>query len=303
VRGYSPIGTGVEGNSDSTNGVAGSGVIGVSGKGSDTGVDGTGEVGVSGTGVTGVTGTGDFAGVTGTSSSSEGTGVDATSNSPVGVGVHATAPLDPTHYIWARKSWAGLFDGDVQINGDLALLGQDYVVHKQLRYTIDHPIDPANKYLNHYSVQSPDMKNVHDGVVLLDTSGEAIVDLPEWFEALNTHFCYQLTPVGAAGPNLHIAEEIYDSRFKIAGGTPDTKVSWQVTGIRKDQAAEANRISVEEEKPAEEQGLYLHPELYGQREELGIGWARREEQRRQMEERRQRMEENKRQQAGESRTE
>jgi hypothetical protein len=48
------------------------------------------------------------------------------------------------------------------------------------------------------------------------------------------------------------------------------KVSWQVTGIRKDPWANANRIQVEEDKPAKERGHYLHPDLYGQPEKKGI---------------------------------
>jgi hypothetical protein len=48
------------------------------------------------------------------------------------------------------------------------------------------------------------------------------------------------------------------------------KVSWQVTGIRKDPWANAHRIRVEEDKPAKERGYYTYPELYGQPEEKGI---------------------------------
>jgi hypothetical protein len=48
------------------------------------------------------------------------------------------------------------------------------------------------------------------------------------------------------------------------------KVSWQVTGIRKDPWANANRIRVEEDKPAKERGYYIYPDLYGQPEEKGI---------------------------------
>ena len=97
---------------------------------------------------------------------------------------------------------------------------------------------------------------------------------------------YQLTAIGAPGPNLYIAEEIiseatttgYSSSnnnnngnsFKIAGGTSGMKVSWQVTGIRKDAWANANRIKVEEDKPDKEQGYYLYPELYNQPEEKSI---------------------------------
>jgi hypothetical protein len=139
------------------------------------------------------------------------------------------------------------------------------------------------------------MKNVYDGMVALDNKGEAEIELPDWFGALNKDFRYQLTAMGAPGPNLYIAEEISDtstttnyssdssssnqnnnnnsndsSNFKIAGGTSGMKVSWQVTGIRKDPWANANRIRVEEDKPAKERGYYIYPDLYGQPEEKGI---------------------------------
>jgi hypothetical protein len=149
-------------------------------------------------------------------------------------------------------------------------------------FKIDHPLDPANKYLCHSFVESPDMKNIYDGVVMLDNKGEAVIDLPDWFGALNKDFRYQLTAIGSPGPNLYIPEEISDkttnytsnknknSHFKIAGGTSGMKVSWQVTGIRRDPWANANRIQVEEDKSAKERGYYLHPDLYGRPEENGI---------------------------------
>ena len=118
------------------------------------------------------------------------------------------------------------------------------------------------------------MMNIYNGNVILDGSGGAIVTLPEWFETLNRDFRYQLTAVGAPGPNLYVAEEISGNHFKIAGGQPGAKVSWQVTGIRQDAWANANRIPVEEEKPEVERGFYLHPALYGAPEEKGILWAR-----------------------------
>jgi hypothetical protein len=48
------------------------------------------------------------------------------------------------------------------------------------------------------------------------------------------------------------------------------KVSWQVTGIRKDPWANAHRIQVEEDKPAKERGYYMYPELYDQPEKKDI---------------------------------
>ena len=176
--------------------------------------------------------------------------------------------------------YAALLDGKVKITGNLEKAGGSF--------KIDHPLDPANKYLYHSFVESPDMKNVYDGVVVLDNKGKAEIELPDWFGILNKDFRYQLTAIGAPGPNLYIAEEISDttntkyssskrssnknnsSRFKIAGGTSGMKVSWQVTGIRKDPWANANRIRVEEDKPAKERGYYLHPDVYDQPEDKGI---------------------------------
>jgi hypothetical protein len=103
------------------------------------------------------------------------------------------------------------------------------------------------------------------------------VELPEWFEALNggaehrSEYRYQLTCIGGYAP-VYIAQKIEHNRFQIAGGTPGLEVSWQVTGIRHDPYAEAHRIPVEEDKPADELGTYRHPELYGQPEELGVDY-------------------------------
>jgi len=119
------------------------------------------------------------------------------------------------------------------------------------------------------------MMNVYNGNVNLDASGEATVELPNWFEALNKDFRYQLTAIGAPSPNLYIAEKISNNQFIIAGGTAGMEVSWQVTGIRKDAFANANRISVEENKENDNRGKYLHAKELGFSEELEIGYEKR----------------------------
>jgi hypothetical protein len=151
---------------------------------------------------------------------------------------------------------AGQFQGDVNVVGTLTKSAG--------AFKIDHPLDPANKYLTHSFVESPDMMNIYNGTIVLDGKGEAWVSLPGWFEALNRDFRYQLTAIGVPSPNLYIAAEVSGNRFKIAGGQPSAKVSWQVTGIRHDAYAEANRLAVEEDKPAADRGFYLHPEALGQ---------------------------------------
>ncbi len=160
---------------------------------------------------------------------------------------------------------AGRFTGNVAISGNLTKGGGSF--------KIDHPLDPANKYLYHSFVESPDMMNIYNGNIVLGTDGTVVVTLPAYFEALNMDFRYQLTAIGAPGPNLYIAEEIADNHFKIAGGTLGMKVSWQVTGIRHDPYAEAHRIPIEQDKPPQEHGKYLYPKEYGQPITSGIDYA------------------------------
>jgi hypothetical protein len=128
-------------------------------------------------------------------------------------------------------------------------------------FKIDHPLDPANMYLYHSFVESPDMMNVYNGSVTTDKRGMALVTLPDYFEALNRDFRYQLTAIGSFA-QATVAKEIQDNRFAIRTSRPGVKVSWQVTGIRQDAYANAHRIQVEEQKPPREQGHYLHPELF-----------------------------------------
>ncbi|HXI93635.1 MAG TPA: hypothetical protein VNO24_26930 [Blastocatellia bacterium] len=178
----------------------------------------------------------------------------------------------------ATNGLAGRFDGNVEVTGMLSKGGGSF--------KIDHPLDPENKYLLHSFVESPDMKNIYDGLASLDNNGEAIVELPEWFGALNRDFRYLLTALGAPMPGLHIAEEISNNRFRISGGMAGMKVSWQVTGIRQDAWANKNRIRVEENKSEKERGHFLHPEAFGQAEERGITFANQPELMRNLKQRR-----------------
>ena len=128
-------------------------------------------------------------------------------------------------------------------------------------FKIDHPLDPENKTLSHSFVESPDMMNIYNGNATLDAFGRAVVTMPEWFETLNRDFRYQLTCIGGFAP-VYIAREVRGNSFKIAGGKPGMKVSWQVTGVRQDAYANAHRIPVEQDKPAAERGTYLHPDAF-----------------------------------------
>ncbi len=159
--------------------------------------------------------------------------------------------------------YAGYFSGDVGSSGFLSTAGSGM--------KIDHPLDPTNKYLFHNSVQSPEMKTIYDGNITTDNNGYAKVYLPEYFEALNSDFRYQLTVIGDFGQAI-IANEVFNNSFSIRTENPDVKVSWQVTGIRKDAYADSKRTSVEVEKLGQEVGLYQNPGAYGLSETESVNY-------------------------------
>ncbi len=265
VFGQSSAGNGVEGSSPGGTAVYGNGILGVFGQGNS---GGSGVYGNSNSGI----------GVWGDSGSSEGVRGRSTSGTGVhGIGSGFGMVAEGLSYgiatygsvgIYAAptagNTIAGLFGGDVQINGNLSKSSGSF--------KIDHPLDPANKYLSHSFVESPDMKNIYDGTVTLDKNGEAAVQMPEYFTVLNQEFRYQLTAIGAPGPNLYIAQKVANNRFKIAGGKPGMEVSWQVTGIRQDAYARDHRITVEEDK-GKQSGYYLYPAGFGQPREKSIEYA------------------------------
>jgi hypothetical protein len=279
VRGNSGNGPGVWGASTNDIGVRGvtSGNIGggVAGENAATGALGYlawGAFGVYGesSSFTGVGGhSASWIGVHGASGSSDGV-LGQSAGSFGTAGVHGKGMGANSTGVWGEGSGqganqAGYFSGKVDVAGAFSATTKSF--------KIDHPLDPEHKYLYHTSVESPDMMNVYNGNVVLDADGEAKVDLPEWFDALNRDFRYQLTCVGGFAP-VYIADKVRGNTFRIAGGAAGLEVSWQVTGIRQDAWANANRVPVEEEKPAIEQGYFLHPEAFDQPRERSIEWGR-----------------------------
>jgi hypothetical protein len=272
VNGTSTNGSpGVSGTATHGTGIIGNGILGVYGQGNSggSGVYGNSSAGVgvygnsvnndavygSSTNGIGVHGVGSQAGVHG---EGNGYGVLAQGGS-YGVAAYGSVGIyaAPT----SGNTVAGLFGGNVQINGNLTKSSGSF--------KIDHPLDPANKYLLHSFVESPDMKNIYDGTITLDERGEAVVPMPDYFSALNQDFRYQLTAIGAPAPGLYVAQKMADNHFKIAGGKPGMEVSWQVTGIRHDAYAKDHRIAVEEDK-GKERGYYLYPAGFSEPREKSV---------------------------------
>jgi hypothetical protein len=154
------------------------------------------------------------------------------------------------------NSYAGFFNGKVNINGTLNVLGS--ITKGGGTFKIDHPLDPENKYLYHSFVESPDMMNIYNGNCTTDQQGRVVIQLPDYFEALNKDFRYQLTCIGQPA-QIWISEKIQSNQFTIQSDKPEVEISWQVTGIRNDAYANAHRVVAEVEKETENKGTYLYP--------------------------------------------
>jgi hypothetical protein len=228
----------------------GTGVTGV-GRGDGAGVVGRSEK----NGIIGQTGSATDAGVNGRN---DGEGFGVFGSSEKGSGVEGHSQNGPGVVGFSETGLAGRFLGNVEVT---VLLSKADGFFK-----IDHPLDPANKYLLHSFVESPDMMNIYNGNVITGANGEAVVTLPDYFEALNRDFRYLLTVIGQFAQAI-VESEIADSRFTIKTDQPKVKVSWQVTGIRHDHFANKNPFLVEQTKPESERGFYLHPELFNTPEE------------------------------------
>jgi hypothetical protein len=166
--------------------------------------------------------------------------------------------------VFGGSDSAAFFSGDIIVTGAITAGTKDF--------KIDHPIDPANKYLYHASVESSEMMNIYTGNVTTDSQGNAEVRLPDWFETINTDFRYQLTVIGQFAQAI-VSQRVSGNQFAIKTDKPNVDVSWQITAVRQDAYAKAHPLVVEVPKNARERGFYLHPELYGAPAEKGMAWS------------------------------
>lgn len=192
-------------------------------------------------------------------------GVIGRSDSTSGTGVYgSTTKTTGTNY--------GVYGYSGSAAG-YALYGQGrFAATGTKSFVIDHPLDPENRTLAHYCTEGAEPLNVYEGNALLDDAGAAWIELPEYFAEINRDPRYALTPIGAAMPGLHVASEVHDGRFRVAGGVAGAKVSWRVSAVRNDFFVRTYGAPVEQEKPAEQRGRYLQPELYGMPPERGVAF-------------------------------
>lgn len=246
------INYGVWGQSASTSGRAVFGQVGATTGGTFGGRFET--LSSSGRGVLGlaVAPTGDAVGIFGQSNS-------ATGRAVVGWAIHATGA---NVGVYGRSDSAAGFG--VWAEGNLGASGAKV-------FCIDHPDDPENRYLLHYSTESPEVINFYSGNATLDPNGETRIELPSYFARINRDPRYTLTPLGAAMPALHVKEEIDPAAllaaaplsagepapvcsFVISGGAPGGRVSWRVEALRHDAWVRRNDAPPEREKSPAERG-------------------------------------------------
>ncbi len=156
--------------------------------------------------------------------------------------------------------------GKVVVNGDFTALGVK-------AFTMDHPLDPTNKTLMHAAAESNEVINFYSGNVTTDATGKAIVSLPDYFEAINKDFRYQLTVIGGTFAQAIISKEVSNNKFEIATNQPNVKVSWEVKGVRNDAHMRKFPFVAVEEKSAAQKGLYIDPAAYNQPESKRVSYS------------------------------
>jgi len=201
-----------------------------------------------------------------TNASANGYGVagysSANSGNTVGVYGSAVSSSSSAYGVWGYAPSTGFA---VYASGRLGASGTK-------SFRIDHPLDPANYYLNHYCTEAPEPLNAYSGNVTTDAQGYAVVQLPRYFEAINRDFRYQLTVVDSSDDFVlaKVVREIQNNQFVIRTSKPFVKVSWRVEAVRNDPWVQHYGFQTEQEKEDEIKGKYLHPELYGQPQESAI---------------------------------
>jgi hypothetical protein len=159
--------------------------------------------------------------------------------------------------------------GKVVVSGDFTVVGVK-------AFTMDHPLDPENKILMHAAVESNEVINSYSGNITTDASGKAVVNLPDYFGAINKDFRYQLTVVGTFAQAI-INKEIVNNQFEIATSIPNVKVSWEVKGVRNDAHMKKHPFVAQQEKIPAQKGKYWDPSVYNQPESKSVSFAKSQE--------------------------
>ncbi len=280
----SPDGTGVSGWASATSGFT-YGVWGESASTSGRGVFGFATAATGTTyGVWGQSASPSGRGVFGWASATSGNsyGVFGQSESVDGWGVfgRANAPIGGADGVWGdtlsiNSSSFGVVGSEPNGSAGHAVYAVgSFAATGTKSFQMDHPLDPANYYLNHFCTEGPEPMNAYSGNVVTDANGYATIALPDYFESINRDFRYQLTVVDDGEREdfvlVKVVRKIRNNEFTIRTSAPHVEVSWEVKAIRNDRWVQKYGYQTVQEKEDEIKGKYLSPELYGLPKERGI---------------------------------
>lgn len=121
------------------------------------------------------------------------------------------------------------------LGGGLYAWGRLAGTNKQ--FLIPHPLDPMNRALQHSCTESPWPSVEYWDAVEVGADGTAVVDLPEYFNALHRPDL----PVGVfcQGPGSPYASEVRMGRFTVHG-EPGSRVCWLVKAARRSETTMGN---------------------------------------------------------------
>ncbi|HMS57187.1 MAG TPA: hypothetical protein PKA27_17520, partial [Fimbriimonadaceae bacterium] len=139
-------------------------------------------------------------------------------------------------------------------------------------FRIDHPQDPLNKYLLHYSAEGPEPQNIYNGTITTDEQGQAWVELPSYYNDINRDPRIQLTVDDESDEFVMVKAVggVKGNGFRIRTSRGNIKVYWEVKAVRNDAYVQKYGAPVEVNKKEGEKGKYQHPDLYGAPQEMAM---------------------------------
>ena len=160
---------------------------------------------------------------------------------------------------------AGIIASDGGETGNVAIYAFGEIVGSSKSFMIDHPVDPANKLLKHFSIESDEALLIYRGQAELDNQGRAMVQLKDYQNAIIKNVTYNLTAIGS--PTVFYVDRELDQQgqFIIAGNNPGATVNWTIYAQRDDAYFKTypSKQIIEIEKPDDYKGTYIHPVAHG----------------------------------------
>jgi len=202
-------------------------------------------------------------------SGTDGEAIQAFANGSGRSAIYARGSSGVDYAVWGSANgatYAGYFSGDLHFSGTMTGGTKSFL--------IDHPLDPLNKTLMHYCIESPDPLLVYSGQAVTDSKGQVVVQMPGYFVALTKEdqARINLTPVGR--PFLTGAEWNPGYASFTIYGDPDREVFYTVYADRDDPVMRQLARPVEQEKGNGhfEKGKLLYPEAYGYPASMGVDY-------------------------------